>query len=66
MTENYKIECFASSGELAYVNDSFEICFDAEKPMLDFIDRIPLSYTTKYYKKNDSDEWDLIGIHKNE
>ena len=62
MNEKYKIECFTSSGELSYLNGSFEICFDGEKPMLDFIDRIPLSYTAKYYKKNNNNEWDLIGI----
>ena len=40
MIEKYKIECFAS-GDLLYLNGSFEVCFDQEESMLEFSDQIP-------------------------
>lgn len=61
MIEKYKIECFAS-GDLLYLNGSFEVCFDQEESMLEFSDQIPESYNTKYYKKNENNEWDIIGL----
>jgi len=61
MIEKYKMECYANSGDLAYLNGSFEVYFEGRDSMLDFVDQIPESYTTKHYKKNENDEWDIIG-----
>ena len=50
------MECYANSGDLAYLNGSFEVYFEGRDSMLDFVDQIPESYTTKHYKKNENDE----------
>ena len=59
MDENYKIECYAS-GDISYLNDSFEVFFDSEESMLKLRDSLPESYTTKHYKKNNNGKWTRI------
>ena len=53
------MECYAKE-DLMYVNGCFEVYFDHEHTMFEFIERIPDYYTKKYYKKNDSNGWDRI------
>ena len=59
MIEKYKVECFAATG-LSYLCDPFEVCFDKEEAMLDFMETVPTSYTTKNYSKNENGNWDCI------
>lgn len=58
--EQYKVECFASGG-LVYLHDSFEVLFYKEESMIDFMNILPDSYSTKHYKRDDDDNWTLIG-----
>ena len=60
MIEKYKVECFAATG-LSYLCDPFEVYFDKEEAMLDFMDEVvPTSYTIKHYSKNKDGSWDCI------
>ena len=56
MNDNYKIECYAS-GDLVYLNGSFEMFFDNEESMLQLVDYLPESYTSKHYKKSKNGKW---------
>jgi len=58
--EQYKVECLASGG-LVYLHDSFEVLFSKEESMIDFMDILPDSYSTKHYKKDGDGSWTLIG-----
>ena len=60
MIEKYKVECLAATG-LSYLSDPFEVCFDREETMIEFMEVVPRSYTTKHYVKNDDGTWDVIG-----
>ena len=57
--EQYKVECSASGG-LTYLHDSFEVLFSKEESMIDFMDILPDSYSTKHYKRDDDGNWTLI------
>ena len=57
--EQYKVECLAS-GSLTYLNESFEVLFYKEESMINFMNILPDSYSTKHYKKNDDGNWTLI------
>jgi hypothetical protein len=58
--ENYKVECIASTG-LPYLAHPFEVFFDKEEAMFDFMDIVPDSYTTKHYQRNNrNSKWTLI------
>ena len=57
--EQYKVECFVS-GSLSYLSDPFEVFFDKEESMQDFMEIVPDSYSTKHYKKDDDGNWTLI------
>lgn len=54
--EKYKMECY-SSGDLVYLNDSFEVYFDNEESMLQLVNDLPASYIKKKYKKDHSGTW---------
>ena len=56
MNDNYKIECYAS-GDLVYLNGSFEVFFDNKESMLHLVDDLPESYISKYYKKSNNNKW---------
>lgn len=58
--KNYKIECVPCTG-LVYPSHTFEVFFKSEEAMFDFMDIVPKAYTTKHYRKDDGDEWTLIG-----
>jgi hypothetical protein len=54
--DNYKIECCVS-GDLQYLNGSFEVVFDNEESMIQLIDDLPQSCISKYYKKDNNGKW---------
>ena len=58
--EQYKVECLAS-GSLTYLNESFEVLFYKEESMISFMNVLPDSYLTKHYKRDNNDNWTLIG-----
>ena len=66
MVEKYKVECTVLTGP-SYLNDPFEVYFDKKRSMQDFMEIIPDSYSTKYYKKTSDGSWNCIGSkHDNE
>ena len=58
--DQYKVECFAS-GSISYLCDPFDVFFDKEESMQDFMEIVPDSYSTKCYKMNEDGNWTLIG-----
>tara|TARA_B100000929_G_scaffold93329_2_gene73257 strand:- start:2267 stop:2500 length:234 start_codon:yes stop_codon:yes gene_type:complete len=60
MIQNYKIECVPPD-DVGYAAHPFEVFFETEEAMFDFMDIVPRSYTTKHYQKTDTDEWKMIG-----
>ena len=56
--ENYKVECIPHTG-LPYVTHPFEVFFEKEEAMFDFMEIVPDYFTTKHYEKS-KDKWELI------
>tara|TARA_R100000306_G_C4254492_1_gene82113 strand:+ start:97 stop:327 length:231 start_codon:yes stop_codon:yes gene_type:complete len=58
--ENYKVECVAHTG-ISYLQHPFEVFFEKEEAMYDFMDIVPDSYSTKHFQRDtETGEWDLI------
>jgi len=58
--QQYKVECLTVTS-IDYFPSPFEVYFDNEDSMLDFIENVPESYRTEYYKKDKNSAWELIG-----
>ena len=57
--ENYKVECIPHTG-LPYVTHPFEVFFEKEEAMFDFMEIVPNTYATKHYEKLGVGDWLLI------
>ena len=58
--ENYKIECVAHTG-IEYLQHPFEVFFEKEEAMYDFMDIVPDSYSTKHFERDErTGKWELM------